>query len=170
MWDFGRVEALEPEAIGAPGKRTFRLRARSDRECASLWLEKEQLAQLTLALRELLARTGADDPAAPRVDSAGFPANDDVEFKIGRLGIGYDERRRMVVLFAYEIAEEEDEQASPTFACQASPAQCRGFAERAEEVISAGRPVCFLCGAPIDPEGHVCPRANGHSDHPISLE
>ena len=33
---------------------------------------------------------------------------------------------------------------------------------RAESVVAAGRPPCPFCGGPIDPDGHLCPRANGY--------
>jgi uncharacterized repeat protein (TIGR03847 family) len=175
MWDFGRAERLEPEAIGEPGQRTFRLRALSGNDTASLWLEKEQLAALTLAIRQLLEQTSSGEtpaePAAPAPDAA-FPDQAQVDFKIGRLGLGYDEAKRMVVIFAYAEgeAEEEDKEKSPTFSCQVTRGQCRSFAERAEEVISAGRPICLLCGAPLDRGGHKCQRRNGHSPRPIPTE
>ncbi len=73
-----------------------------------------------------------------------------------------------MAIYAYKPEEPED--APPSFACHLSRAQCRAFADRAEEVIRAGRPICILCGGPIDQGGHVCPRANGHSKQPISLE
>jgi uncharacterized repeat protein (TIGR03847 family) len=38
----------------------------------------------------------------------------------------------------------------------------RGFAERAERVVAAGRPPCPLCNLPLDPQGHICPRQNGY--------
>jgi len=171
MWDFGRAELLEPEAIGEPGQRTFRLRVISGSEAASLWLEKEQLIALTLAIRQLLEQTAAegppDEPDEPAA-AASFPNHPQVDFKLGKLGIGYDEKRRMVTIFGYEQEVEED--APPTFACQVSRSQCHAFAERAEEAIAAGRPICILCGGPIDREGHKCLRRNGHSTHPISLE
>lgn len=170
MWDFGRADVLESEAIGEPGQRHFRLRVTSGGDAASLWLEKEQLAALTLAIRQLLEQTeeepGTEDEPG-RLGGA-FPEKPDVDFKLGRLGIGYDEGARMVTIFAYEAGE--DEEASPTFSCQASRAQCRVFADNAEEVISAGRPVCVLCGGPIENGQHLCQRRNGHTDQPISLE
>ena len=64
MWDFGRAELLEPEAIGEPGQRTFRLRVLSGSEAASLWLEKEQLVALTLAIRQLLEQTDEEDASS----------------------------------------------------------------------------------------------------------
>ncbi len=170
MWDFGRAEILEPEAIGEPGDRTFRLRVISGSEAASLWLEKEQLAALNLAIRQLLEQTAdGGSPLEPDPPPSGaFPEQAQVDFKIGRLGIGYDEARRMVVIFAYE--EDAAEDASPAFACQVSRSQCHSFAERAEEVISAGRPICPVCGGSIDREGHKCLRRNGHAERPVSLE
>lgn len=172
MWDFGPVELLEPEAIGEPGGRTFRLRVMSGTEAASLWLEKEHLIALTMAIRQLLEQTTEEDSAEetePHLPHGDFPTKPGVDFKLGRLGIGYDEQRGMVTIFAYERADEDDN-ASPTFACQISRRQCRTFAEQAEETIAAGRPICVLCGGPIDNDKHACGRRNGHSKHPISLQ
>ncbi len=171
MPDFGRVELLEPEAIGEPGQRTFRLRVRSGNEAASLWLEKEQLAALTLAIRQLLEQTASSESPAesdPPSPSDAFPEQPQVDFKIGRLGIGYDETKRMVAIFAYTL--DDDEEAPPSFACELSRDQCRTFAERAEEVISAGRPICLLCGGPIDGDSHKCLRRNGHAQRPLPQE
>jgi uncharacterized repeat protein (TIGR03847 family) len=41
------------------------------------------------------------------------------------------------------------------------PAYARAFCKRAQAVVAAGRPPCQFCGGPLDPEGHLCPRANG---------
>ncbi len=30
-------------------------------------------------------------------------------------------------------------------------------------LVEAGRPLCPLCGGPLDPKGHDCPRTNGHA-------
>jgi uncharacterized repeat protein (TIGR03847 family) len=43
-----------------------------------------------------------------------------------------------------------------------SPPQARSFVRRARALVSAGRPPCPFCGGPLDPTGHVCPRANGY--------
>ncbi len=166
MWDFGQTERLEPEAIGAPGERTFRLRALSGGRAASIWLEKEQLAALAVMLRQLLDQTApSEPPSQPDTppSTAPFPLNAEVDFKIGRLGIGYDEKERTVTIFAYDLDVAEEEDTEPPFSCQITRAQCRAFAGRAEEVISAGRPLCLLCGAPLNGEGHKCLRRNGHS-------
>lgn len=168
MWDFGRAELMEPEAIGEPGKRTFRLRVRSGGDSASLWLEKEQLAALTLAIRQLLEQTDVSDDEPDDVELEGFPEPPGVEFKIGRLGIGYNESDRLVAIFAYTI--EDDENASPSFSCNVTRHQCRTFAERAEQAIAGGRPICVLCGGPIEKGSHRCLRRNGHNKVQIMLD
>jgi uncharacterized repeat protein (TIGR03847 family) len=170
MKDFGRADLLEPEAIGEPGQRRFRLRVMSGAEAASLWLEKEHLIALTLAIRQILEQTAGEDVAeddAP-LPQGDFPLRPAVEFKLGRLGIGYDEQQHMVTIFAYDQEHQADD-APPTFACQIDRRQCRTFAEQAEETIAGGRPLCPICGLAINPDGHACGRRNGHSDIPISL-
>ena len=178
MLDFGHAEEIEPEAIGEPGKRTFRLRVLSRGDAASLWLEKEQLAALTMAIRRLLEQTGESDTpsdAAAAEPAGTFPEKPQVDFKIGRLGIGYDGERRIVIFFAYEIGSsddtggEEDGEAKPTFSCRLTRSQCQVLADRAEEVISGGRPICPLCSGPMESAGHACVRSNGHATNPILL-
>ena len=168
MLDFGRVSSLEAEAIGEPGQRTFRLRVASDQRTASLWLEKEQLQALALALMRLLVQMGQPEyiPAAGAVANplSPFPEQPSLDLKVGRLGLGLDQAERSIVLFAYEVqeTEEEPEESEAVLACRAAPGQCRDLVAMIEAIVAAGRPLCRLCLAPIDPEGHVCARSNGH--------
>jgi len=166
------VSSLEAEAIGEPGQRTFRLRISSDQRTASLWLEKEQLQALALALMRLLVQMGQPEyiPAAGAVANplSPFPEQPSLDLKVGRLGLGLDQADSSIVFFAYEVeeSEEEPEQSEPeseaVLACRAAPAQCRDLVAMIEGIIATGRPLCRLCLAPIDPEGHVCARSNGH--------
>lgn len=169
MQDFGQAQRLEPEAIGAPGQRTFRIRVMSGGDSASLWMEKEQLAAFTMAIRQLLEQAAGiesqEQDQDPSVDA--FPDDANIDFKIGRLGIGYDESDRNIVIFAYkqEAAEVDD---APEFSCQFTRSQGRQFADRAEKIVNSGRPICTVCGGAIDPGGHKCLRRNGHSQRPAS--
>ena len=173
MWDFGHADSIEPEAIGEPGGRRFRIRVRAGGETASLWMEKEQLAALGLALRRLLEQTkGTTDEGEPAAVTSGepFPDPADVEIQLSRLGIGHDEQATVISIFAYDMEiDSEKENASPSFTCQIGRQQARRFGEQAEEVVSAGRPVCVLCGGPISEDGHKCLRRNGHSERFLSL-
>jgi uncharacterized repeat protein (TIGR03847 family) len=161
------VSSLEAEAIGEPGQRTFRLRISSGERTASLWLEKEQLQALALALMRLLVQLGRPDyvpKAGTEINPLSpFPEEPSLDFKVGRLGLGFDQADGNAVLFAYdEEAEEESEQAEAVLACRVAPAQCRDLVAMIEGIVAAGRPICRLCLGPIDPEGHVCARSNGH--------
>ena len=170
MLDFGKVSSLEAEAIGEPGQRTFRLRVTSDQRTASLWLEKEQLQALALAFMRLLVQMGQPEyiPAAGAVAKplSPFPEQPSLDLKVGRLGLGLDQAEGSIVLFAYEVEESEEESEPPeteaVLACRAAPAQCRDLVAMIEGIVAGGRPICRLCLAPIDPEGHVCARSNGH--------
>ncbi len=44
----------------------------------------------------------------------------------------------------------------------ATRAQVAALARRGMELVESGRPLCPLCGFPLDPEGHACPRTNGN--------
>ena len=158
--DFGPVSALDAEAIGAPGQRTFRIRVWADRSTASLWLEKQQLLALSLALRQVMAQTGRN-PKPASGPTPPFSDNPTVDMKVGRLALGRDEQSDRLILWAHEADSSED--APPTFSCHFDWRQALGFCEQAEAVCAAGRPICPLCSEPIDPGGHVCVRSNGHS-------
>lgn len=177
MHTFGQADVFEPEVTGEPGQRTFRVLVQRGGESASLLLEKEQMAALALAIRQLLEQTQNGEPKgeeAPSARSLSFPAQPDIEIRLARLGIGYDESTHLVTIFAYDIedvnteadADDDDEEQTPSFSCQATRGQCRAFATNAEEMVEAGRPVCLLCGGPIEDGEHLCRRRNGHSQRP----
>ena len=93
-----------------------------------------------------------------------FPVTDD----------NVDPRRRSTTSEDDEVEDDGDEEdddetlvieveveASEVLIVKLEPAYARSFVQRAQTVVSAGRPPCQFCGGPIDPEGHICPRANG---------
>ena len=172
---FGPATRLQAQAIGEPGHRTFRLLVESDDgRAAALWVEKEQLQALGLAVEQLLAEfqgkaapRGARQPA---LDT--FPPNPTVDFKVGRLALGQDESELesgpRYVLLVYDVegsgSEEEEPTQPATFACRATREQLRSLSKNIAEVVAAGRPRCPLCGEPMDSEGksHGCVRSNGY--------
>ena len=62
-----------------------------------------------------------------------------------------------------EQVDEEVEEPEPEeiFLVRIPAGAARAFVKRAAQVLEAGRPACPFCGNPIDPEGHLCVRANG---------
>jgi uncharacterized repeat protein (TIGR03847 family) len=69
---------------------------------------------------------------------------------------------------AFEAREDDDEEddddldGPDVLRVRLSAATARSFVERAARVVASGRPPCPMCGQPLDPQGHICPRRNGH--------
>jgi uncharacterized repeat protein (TIGR03847 family) len=168
--DFGVARAVDAQTFGQPGERTFRLRLLgSATESASLWLEKEQLQALTLALKQMLAQLEYDaEPGGNQVDD--FPVVADHDFRVGRLGMGFNPSDRTIVLYSYELGASEDESEEPTLRVRLTQEQSASLSAQLDEIIVGGRPLCPLCGLPLDATGHSCVRANGHSKQPIPDE
>jgi uncharacterized repeat protein (TIGR03847 family) len=167
--DLGVARAIDAQTFGDPGQRTFRLRViAGDEQSASLWMEKQQFQALNLAFTQMLAQLNYDDkPSA--VELSDFPTAAQHDFRVGRIGLGYDTSNRTFVLDTYEIGVPEEE-AEATLRVRLTPDGCASLAGQLSEIVAGGRPVCPLCGVSIDLAGHVCIRANGHSRQPIPDE
>jgi uncharacterized repeat protein (TIGR03847 family) len=61
-----------------------------------------------------------------------------------------------------EQAGEDEPEPDELLVVSLPPAAARAFSKRAQSVVAAGRPPCQFCGQPLDPAGHLCPRANGY--------
>ena len=165
-------------SVGQPGDRTFYLQASSSGRVTSVVLEKFQVSLLAERIDELLdevlRRTGGTDipaaaPAALRDDGPlDLPLTE--EFRVGPIALAWDSDGDRVVI---EVQEESDQPVEPladevpsdgpaVLRVRISPGAARAFAQRALQLVAAGRPPCPLCGLPLDASGHVCPRQNGH--------
>jgi uncharacterized repeat protein (TIGR03847 family) len=167
--DLGVARGVDAQAFGQPGQRTFRLRlVGGGSESASLWLEKEQMQALSLALKQMLAQLEyEDDP--PAADVGEFPVVADHDFRVGRLGMGFNAADRTVVLYTYELGADEDSE-EPTLRVRFTQEQSSSLIRNLDDIIAGGRPVCPLCGVAVDPGGHACIRSNGHTRQPIPDE
>jgi uncharacterized repeat protein (TIGR03847 family) len=166
--DYGPVNRIIAESFGEPGQRTFRVFTVNELEAASLWLEKGQLQALGRAITEQTDRLKLvrNLREAPTPDpTLAFAGDATLDFRVGQMALGFDERQGMFLLFVYAVDDDDEER--PTFSCQATPEQLRALAEQIETVVAAGRPNCPLCGQPIDRGGHFCVRTNGHSKQPV---
>lgn len=157
-------------AVGRPGQRTFYLQARQESQLITLKLEKQQVAAIAQFLAEILA----DLPAPERE----LPADQEpllepvlAEWPVGNLQLAYDGAADRIVILAEEIGMDDDEDDEEGEAAHPDRGVARIGISRASaamivrlgaELVSAGRPTCALCGRPMDPEGHSCPRTNGH--------
>ncbi len=84
-------------------------------------------------------------------------------FRAGEIGLGYDSSRDLAVIIVRELLpEDQDPESASVVRFWCSRPQLRALAHWGAEVVSRGRPICPQCGQPIDPEGHFCPKKNGH--------
>lgn len=169
MIDFGLVDALDAEAIGPPGQRTFRVRARVGDNRASLWMEKEQLSALGRAFSQLLAERSRERgrPVESPPAMGDFSGDADVDMRIARMGLDFDDERNRLVLLAddREALEHGD---TPAFRLELTRAMAMAMIESIPRIVAAGRPLCPLCGQALEGDRqHFCPGSNGHSDEPL---
>jgi uncharacterized repeat protein (TIGR03847 family) len=166
--EFGTARGVDAQAFGQPGQRTFRLRIIGEQgQTASAWLEKEQMQALSLALKQMMAQLEyAGEP--PPAEAGEFPVVAEHDFRVGRMGMGFNSADRTLALYLYEVGLEDED--DPTMRVAITQEQSASLGVRLDEIIAGGRPICPLCGLAIDSGGHACIRANGHSQQPIPDE
>ncbi|WAX57123.1 DUF3090 domain-containing protein [Jatrophihabitans cynanchi] len=179
LFHFDRPRRFVAGTVGEPGDRTFFLQAADDGRIVSVALEKQQVAVLADRLEQLLdeivTRTGTALPASePDTEALEIPI--DEEFRVSAMALAWDGDTGLVVIEAQsaaedpEVAEEtllEDVDDGPdALRVRIEPNRARAFVQRARLVLAAGRESCPLCGQPLDPAGHICPRQNGYHRAP----
>lgn len=154
-YDFPRAEVFWPGAEGPPGRRVFFLAGGDEDGLVFLRCEKQQVAALGEYLMALLEDLSPDiEPAAGH----GTVTPLSFAWVVGSIGVKYDEPEERIVVVLEELTTDEEPPGVARF-CFTLP-QAAAFARFALELVAQGRPDCGLCGLPIDPEGHVCPRLN----------
>jgi uncharacterized repeat protein (TIGR03847 family) len=179
---FDPPERFVAGTVGEPGHRTFFLQARDGARLISVALEKQQVEALAERVDELLDEVMQADggtalvPAvAPfdLVDNEPLDQPIEEEFRAGTMTLSWDSGTERVVIEVFPFTEaavvspdqvdEELEEPEPDeiFLVRLTAGAARAFVGRARTVIGAGRPDCPFCGNPVDPDGHLCVRANG---------
>jgi uncharacterized repeat protein (TIGR03847 family) len=179
---FDPPERFVAGTVGSPGSRTFFLQARSGARIVSVALEKQQVAALAQRIDELLDEVMASsgpDALIPAVAPLGLEDSEPLEqpieeeFRAGTMTLSWDpdDQRVVIEVFPYSEAavvapdqvDEDFEEPEPdeVLLVRLAAGHARAFVKRAAQVLEAGRPSCPFCGNPIDPDGHLCVRANG---------
>jgi len=167
--DVDPVDHITADAIGKPGQRVFYIQAWQDQRTITVLIEKIQLQSLSVGVEQFLAeihqQTPELDDAPGDYLEAQMRINPPLEplFRVGEVGLGYEKERDRIVLQARELLTEDQEPETAAvvrFWCTRE--QIRKMARWGAEVASRGRPLCPQCGAPMEPEGHFCPKKNGH--------
>lgn len=170
QFDLEAPDAVVADAVGEPGRRTFYLQGRQGREIVSLKLEKQQVA----ALCEYLSGLLNDLPPAPPLDPSALALVEPVmpAFTVGSLAVAYQEATDRILIVAEELVldeeeDDEDDVVGELFGPEhglarfhLTRAQVAALVAHGLGVVGQGRPPCPLCGRPIDPSGHACPRLN----------
>lgn len=168
QWSFDQPDRFIVGTIGAPGEREFYFQVRQKNILVSLATEKSQAAALaeriTTIIREIKksAPLSVINPAPTDDQPLELPL--DSEFAVGAIGIAFDPSLLEIeISFRAEDADEaEDEGTSPLVEIHLDLSMAQAFAQRTMALVAAGRPLCPFCISPIDPRGHLCPRANGY--------
>lgn len=159
------VTHLTIGVVGRPGQRTFYLQGSQGVQNISLIMEKEQARLLSNSFGTLLAELDDKSSSAQEGEQLlmDMRLREPVEalFRIGNMGLGYNEDTDQIVLVAYELVEEDEEPNAVSF--WTSRPHVQALANHTLEIVRAGRPICGNCGEPIDEEGHFCPHRNGHN-------
>ena len=166
LTDFNPVSRITIGAVGPPGQRVFLLQASQGASMITLKLEKEQARVLASSTYELLEELDEKYPRSySKIDeplSSDLMIREPAEpaFIVGQIGLGYDQEEDYIVLVIQEIQLENQDPATARF--WATRTQMRAMSDHTMEIIEQGRPLCPLCDRPMDPDGHFCPKQNGH--------
>ena len=173
-YDLNPVQRIVADAVGDPGDRTFFLQGSTGAEVVSVVLEKQEVANLAISVLQLLEELEEKYPELLTPQASAGDMRPEVPFeaafRVGQLIVGYDEDDDMIWLIAKALIVSEsggivdpDEEDVPSVRFVATREQMRALSDHALEVVAKGRPTCPLCGNPINPEGHFCPRSDGQA-------
>ncbi|MEC5192345.1 MULTISPECIES: DUF3090 domain-containing protein [unclassified Arthrobacter] len=173
--EFAWPDRVVVGTIGLPGARTFYLQVRAGTQIVSIALEKQQSALLAEKIDEILDQliTVEGNPfSVPTSTPVELVDNDQLEavqeqFRTGAMSLGWDPTTAQVVIEAYPITDVDADVNDESLVDDASDepemllvrmpvGTARAFAKRTREIVGAGRPICPLCGYPIDADGHIC--------------
>jgi len=138
---------------GEVGNRLFLLQAREGKRLVIVKCEKQQLGALAEWLSEVITELGR--PGHLPEDLSLEPEYE-ADFAVGDIAVAIDEETQTIEV-TFESFEEDDE-----LVLTLTKEWAGALAIAITRLIEAGRPPCPLCGGPLDPSGHDCPRTNGH--------
>lgn len=167
--DLNPVDRLTVDAIGQPGSRVFYLQAQQFDQVVTILVEKIQVQTICIGVEQFLAEIAQKYPGIKPYDASyqeeGMRITPPVDplFRAGEIGLAYSVEEDLAILVVKEILtdqESEDDLGEIRFWCTRS--QLAALGQWGIELSGRGRPICPQCGEPIPPEGHLCPKKNGH--------
>ena len=152
--------------IGQPGERTFYIQVRLDNRVFSVAVEKSQVQALATRLELMIAEVRKTNPLlaieSVAKDDGPLETPVDEEFQVGAISLAWNEEQQIISLELYELEDDEEDAEGGVLEENISLGMEIAFVARYKALVNAGRLPCPFCGIPIDPRGHLCPRANGY--------
>ena len=165
-YEFTTPERFVAGTVGEPGERAFYLQIRSNARLFSVAVEKAQVQAISARLEVMVAEIRKSNPLMIieklPIDDAPLESPIDAEFQIGAMSLAWDEESTLICVELFELEDDEEDSEGEVVEINITVAMAAAFAARSKAVVNAGRLPCPFCGIPIDPRGHLCPRANGY--------
>lgn len=164
--EFSRPERFIAGTVGEPGERAFYLQVRSSYRLFSVAVEKAQVQAIIARLDVMVADIRKSNPLINiekfATDDGALESPVEAEFQVGAMSLAWDEQRLLICIELYKLEEDEEDSTGEVVEINISLGMAAAFVVRSKAVVGAGRLPCPFCGIPIDPRGHLCPRANGY--------
>ena len=165
-YEFTTPERFVAGTVGEPGERAFYLQIRSNARLFSVAVEKAQVQAISARIEVMVAEIRKSNPLMIieklPIDDAPLESPIDAEFQIGAMSLAWDEESKLICVELFELEDDEEDAEGEVVEINITVAMAAAFAARSKAVVNAGRLPCPFCGIPIDPRGHLCPRANGY--------
>jgi uncharacterized repeat protein (TIGR03847 family) len=163
---FTNPERCVAGTIGEPGERAFFIQARSNGRVCSVAVEKAQVQAIAQRLELIVTEVRKSQPlisiTSEPQDDAPLETPVDEEFQVGAISLAWNEETQLIVFELYELEDDEQDNEGQVLEISFSLGMAVAFAQRSKALVNAGRLPCPFCSIPIDPRGHLCPRANGY--------
>ena len=164
--EFTRPERFVAGTVGQPGERAFYLQIRSSSRLFSVAVEKAQVQAIAARMEVMVSEVRK---ANPLINVDKLPLDDgplespiDSEFEIGAMSLSWNEETSLICVELFELEDDEEDSEGEVLEINITLGMACSFYSRSKAVVNAGRLPCPFCGIPIDPRGHLCPRANGY--------
>lgn len=163
---FSKPDRCVAGTIGQPGERAFFIQVRSENRIVSVAVEKAQVQAIATRLEQMVSEVRKTHPLilveAIVKDDAPLDTPVDEEFQVGAISLAWDEEEQLMCFELFEVEDDESEVEASVLEINISLSMAIAFVNRSKALVNAGRTPCPFCGIPIDPRGHLCPRANGY--------
>jgi uncharacterized repeat protein (TIGR03847 family) len=163
---FSRPDRFITGTVGEPGERAFYVQLRNNSRLFSVAVEKAQVQAIAERLDVMISEIRKSNPLISieksLIDDAPLESPVDAEFQVGAMSLAWDEESTLISIELYELEDDEEDSEGEILEVNITIGMASAFSARSRAVVSAGRLPCPFCGIPIDPRGHLCPRANGY--------